>query len=132
MKAFAIELENRPGTVAEVLEAIAQRGINITSVGGTSAGGKGALALLTNDESGTRSALAAAGIEAREFDVVGVTLPHEPGTLATATRRLADAGVNLELLLPTDVSGSDVSVAIGVDKLDAAREALGELVTASA
>ena len=132
MKAFLIELEDRPGSAAQVFEIIAERGINITAVGGGSAAGKGALALLTNDEAGTRSALEAGGIQAREVDILSVTLRHEPGTLATATRRLADAGVSLQLLLPTGMSGSEVSVALGVDNLEAAREALGELVSAGA
>lgn len=127
MKAFVIELENRPGELARVTEAIAERGINITAVAGGTAGQKGAIGLMTNDEPGTKSALETAGIAAKAIEVIGINLAHQPGTLAAAARRLANAGVNIELLLPTDLEGSEVSVALGVDNIEKAREALGEL-----
>ena len=128
MKAFLIELENRPGGLARVAEALGDRGINITTIAGTTGGDRGAVALMTNDEPGTTSALEAAGLSARSIDVIGVSLAHQPGTLAAAVRRLADSGINIELLLPTDVEGSEVAVAIGVTDVEAARRALGELV----
>ena len=132
MKAFLIDLENTPGTLARVAEALGERGINITTIAGTTSGDRGAVALMTNDEPGTGSALQAAGLSAREIDVIGVPLAHQPGTLAAAVRRLADAGINIELLLPTDVEGPEVAVAIGVGDIEAARRALGDLVSAGA
>ena len=130
MKAFLIDLENKPGGLARIAEALGERGINITSVAGTTSGERGAAALMTNDEPGTTSALQAAGLSAREIDVIGVSLAHQPGTLAGALRRLANADINVEVLLPTDVEGPEVAVAIGVTDLEAARQALGELVAA--
>ena len=130
MKAFLIELENRPGGLARIAEALGDRGINITTIAGTTSGDRGAAALMTNDEPGTTSALQAAGLSAREVDVIGVSLAHQPGTLAAAVRRLANAGINIELLLPTDVEGPEVAVAIGVTDVEGARRALGELVAA--
>ncbi len=132
MKALIIDLENTPGALARVTGALGDRGINITTVGGTTSGDRGALGLMTNDEPGARSALEAAGIAAREIDVIGVSLAHRPGTLADAARRLGEAGVNIELLLPTDVEGEDVAVVFGVADVDAARRALGDLVEARA
>ena len=131
MKAFLVDLENQPGQLARLSEALGERGINITGIGGAaSSGGSSTIGLLTNDEPGTRSALEGAGFSVREMDVVGITLPNQPGTLAGAARRLANAGINIELLLPTGIQGSDVNVAIGVADVEAAREALGELTSA--
>ena len=130
MKAFLIELENRPGGLARIAEALGDRGVNITTIAGTTSGDRGAVALMTNDGPGTTSALQAAGVTAREIEVIGVSLAHQPGTLAAAVRRLANAGINVELLLPTDVEGPEVAVAIGVTDAEAARQALGELVAA--
>ncbi len=131
MKAFLIELENSPGMLARVAETLGERGINITTIGGAASGDRGAIGLMTNDEPGTVSALEGAGIQARQIDVIGVSLAHQPGTLGQAVRRLADAGVNIELLLPTDVEGPEVAVAIGVADIEAARRALGDLVGAA-
>jgi hypothetical protein len=126
MNAFIIELENKPGSLAQVAEALGERGINITSISGVTAGTAGALGLLTNDESATRDVLRAAGISAREIGLVSVSLENKPGSLGGIARKLADAGVNVELLLGTGMSGSNVTVALGVDDVEAAQRAIGQ------
>jgi hypothetical protein len=125
MNAFIVELENRPGELARLAEAVGQRGINITAIAAVAAG-NGGIGLLTNDEAGTREALQAAGISVREIGLVSVNLEHRAGTLAEVARKLADAGVNVELLLATGMSGSNVSIAVGVDDVEAAQRVVGQ------
>jgi hypothetical protein len=132
MNAFIIELENKPGGLATVAEALAERGINIENIAGTTCGTDGVIAIITNDETGARSALQGKGITIREIELISASLDNRPGTLADAARRIANAGVNIELLLPTGMEGNKVSVAFGVDKADAARQALGNLASISA
>jgi hypothetical protein len=129
MKAFVIELENKPGGLATAAEALAERGINIENVAGVTCGTDGVIGLITNDEAGTRSALDGRGIGFREIELISAALENRPGTLGDAARRLASAGINIELLLPTGMEGGKVSVAFGVDDASAARQALGELAT---
>ncbi|MDQ3871451.1 MAG: ACT domain-containing protein [Chloroflexota bacterium] len=132
MIAYIVELEDRPGELARIAEAIAGRGINIVSGAGVGLGGPGAVGLLTNDEEGTRSALDQAGCSYRQTQIVPISLPDRPGALADAARRLADAGVNVDLLIPTRIGGEgNVTVGIGVQDVEKARSALGELATAS-
>ena len=126
MNAFVVELENRPGELARLAEAIGQRGINITAIGAVTSGTAGGIGLLTNDESGTREALKAAGITVKEIGLVSVSLEHRAGTLAEVARKLADAGVNVDLLLPTGMSGSNVTIALGVDDVEAAQRVIGQ------
>ena len=126
MNAFVVELENRPGELARLAEAIGQRGINITAIGAVTSGTAGGIGLLTNDESGTREALKAAGITVKEVGLVSVSLEHKAGTLAEVARKLADAGVNVDLLLPTGMSGSNVTIALGVDDVEAAQRVVGQ------
>lgn len=128
MNAFIVELPNKPGELARITEAIAQKGIDITSFSGATCGDTGSVALLTNDEAGTRSTIQAAGFKAREIEVVPTSLENRPGTLAEAARRLADAGVNIEAALPTGMSGSNVVVAFATSDPAKARQALGEKV----
>ena len=68
----------------------------------------------------------------REVSAVMAELEDMPGKVADAARRLGDAGVNIELLAPLGMSGQKVTVAIGVDKVEEARTALGDLVSAGA
>ncbi|MGH2427872.1 MAG: ACT domain-containing protein [Candidatus Limnocylindria bacterium] len=129
MNAFVVELDNRPGELARLAELCADKGINIIAISAAATGSSGAIGIATNDEAGTRSALDAASISYREIELVSAGLEDRPGTLAQATRRLADAGVNIELVMATGRSGSRVDVAFGVDDATKAREALGEMVT---
>jgi hypothetical protein len=132
MNAFIVELENRPGELARVTEAIAEKGINITGASGATVGSQGALSIITNDESGTRSALQGVGCTFREIALVSASLEDRPGTLAAAARRLGDAGVNIETLFMTGMEGGKIQVAIGVSDAAAARNALGELAAVGA
>ena len=125
MNAFMVELTNKPGELARLAEAIAQKGINITSFAGATAGGNGAVVLTTNDESGTRNALAEMGSRTREIELVTARMEHVPGALAMVTKKLADAGINIEAALPMGMAGDNVSVAFATDNPMKAREILG-------
>lgn len=130
MRAFIIQAENRPGALADLAEALGQRGINITGVAGSTSGSTGAIALITNDDSGTRSILDERGADYRESELVAAGMEDKPGTLGDAARRLADRGVNIEAIMPTGMQGGRVTVAFAVDDVAAAREALGDMAMA--
>jgi hypothetical protein len=125
MNVFIVDLVNQPGQLAKISEAIARKGINITGMSGVTCGGSGAVALLTNDEPGTRKAFQEAGITSREMELVTTALEDKPGSLATLTRKLADAGVNIEAAMPVGMSGGKVSVAFATDQPAKARELIG-------
>jgi hypothetical protein len=129
MQWFIVEAANKPGEFARHASAIAQRGINLNNVICLGIGDRGGAAFYSTDEAGVRSALNEAGIAFREISVVEASLDDKPGTVADAAKRLGDAGVNIELIAPTAMDGRKVTVAFGVDKVDAARSALGSLVT---
>jgi hypothetical protein len=124
MNAFLVDLENQPGAFAKVAEAIAKKGVNITNVGGATCGDGGRAILMTADPAATRTALDAIGASFKELEVTETALRHEPGTLATATRRLADAGINVEAILPTGMTGNEVSVGFVTSNPAKAREIL--------
>jgi hypothetical protein len=132
MNAFIITLDNRPGSLADIAGALAEKGINIAGVAGATEGGTGTIALVTNDEAGTLSALEGAGARFRQVALASAALEDKPGTLADAARRLADAGVNIEAIFPTGMDAGKITVAFGVDNVEAAKTALGQLTGASA
>lgn len=125
MIAFIVDLQDKPGELARVSEAIARKGINITGFTGATAGGRGAVMLVTNDEEGTRRALADAGCEVRESELVTASLEHQPGSLAATARKLADAGINISGAMPVGMSDNKVSIAFATDQPAKARELLG-------
>jgi hypothetical protein len=125
MNVFIVDLVNQPGQLAKISEAIARKGINITGISGVTCGGSGAVALLTNDEPGTRKAFEDAGIRARELELVTTSIEDKPGTLAAVTKKLADAGINIETAMPVGMAGGKVSLAFATDQPQKAREILG-------
>jgi hypothetical protein len=132
MHTFIIELEDQPGTLAALAAALGGEGINIIGIAGSTWGGSGAVAIITNDDDGTRALLEGRGFSYRESELVAASLEDRPGSLADAARRLADHGVNIQALMLTGMQSGRVTVAFAVDIPAAAREALGDLATAGA
>ena len=126
MIAFLVELENRVGSSAEVAEAIAERGINITGGAGVACGGSGQLALTTNDEAGTRRLLVGRGYKFREIELVPITLADTPGTFARACRALAEAKINIEAAFVMGASGDRNTMAFATDDPARARSILSQ------
>src|SRR5258708_2645164 len=100
MKDLAIELENRPGALAEMGEALGRAGVSIEGGGVWVVNGTGVGHFLFQDGTAARKALEAAGIRVvAERDVVVQRLKQAvPGQLGLLTRRMAEAGVNIEVL----------------------------------
>ena len=130
MRAFIINAENRPGALADLAEALSERGINISGVAGAAWDDSGTIGLITNDDAGTRSVLDGRNAAYREVDLVAAGMEDKPGTLGMAARKLAERGVNIEAIMPTGMQGTKVTVAFAVDDAAAAREALGDLALA--
>ncbi len=101
MKDLEIIFENRPGALAEMGEALGKAGVNVEGGGVWSCeGGKQSIAhFLFEDGEAARKALEAAGIRVvAEREVVTLRLRQgEPGQLGSLARRMADAGVNIEV-----------------------------------
>ena len=100
MKDLAIALENRPGALAEMGEALGRAGVSVEGGGAWVVKGKGEAHFLFADGAAARRALEAAGIKVlAERDVLVQRLKQDvPGQLGLLTRRMAEAGVNIEVL----------------------------------
>lgn len=128
MKAFVVATEDRPGELAQIGEAMGRAGVNITALAGLTDEGSGLVGFLVSDEAGARGALRAAGIAARELDVIEVALADAPGSLARAARKLATAGINVEFILSTGVTHGKGTGVLAVSDARKARSLLGDLV----
>lgn len=105
-------LENKPGSLATMGEVLKEAGININGMCGFLVDGKGEIHILVKKGSAARQVLVNAGIEARKVRPMLVRkLENIPGTLEKAVRKLADAGVNIDLMY----LASDNRIVLGVD-----------------
>ena len=100
MKDLSIVLEDRPGALAEMGEALGRAGVSIEGGGAWVVGGRGTAHFLFEDGTSARRALEAAGIRVlAEREVLTQRLRQDvPGQLGLLKRRMAEAGVNIEVL----------------------------------
>ncbi len=131
MQVFLVDLKNKPGELARVTEAIAEKGVNITGISGATCSNSGRAAFMTADEATTRTALKGAGFTYTELEATDTALRHEPGSLAKAARRLADAGINIEALLPIGMEGNEIHVAFVTSEPAKAKQVLSAAGIAS-
>jgi hypothetical protein len=129
MSAFTVELDNQPGELARLCEAMASSGVNLLLCA-TTHGGSGVVAFIADDEAAAQAVLDGAGIGYLMRPAVTVRMENLPGAGAAAFRKLADAGVNVDLLLPVRISEEEFYAVICADDGAAAERALaGQVVS---
>lgn len=99
MKDLEIEFEDRPGALADIGEALARAGIGIEGGASWRSGARHTAHFLFHDGDAAERVLAEAGVRVvAKRDVVAQQLRHHtPGQLGELGRRMADAGVNIEV-----------------------------------
>ena len=127
MSVFTVDLANQPGELARLCEAMAGRGINLVLSAIAREDG-GTVAFIADDEAGAREVLDGAGLQYAMRPALTIRMENQPGTGAATYRKLANAGVNADLLLPVRVSDALFFAVICVDDQDKARQALGAQV----
>jgi hypothetical protein len=119
---LVIDIENSPGALAEVAAAISDAGVNIAAATCISDGSRAELHILVPHAGAARHLLAISHVGVtREREVVVVNVADRPGVLADLTRKIARAGVNLDLVYVATQN----RVVFGAQDVDALREALG-------
>jgi hypothetical protein len=117
-------LDDRPGELARLGEVAGAAGINIDGFAAFTGDGRGVVHVLVADDrlDGLRTALGAAGMAvADEREVLVVNVADEPGAMGDIARRLADAGVNVDLSYTTF---GGVRLVFGTEDIRLARSVL--------
>lgn len=117
-----IRVANEPGMLARVAAAVSDAGVNLAAATCTRPGESAELHVLVKHAEAAKHALAIAGLAVTaEREVVVVETDDRPGALADLARKVAAAGVNLDLLY----LATGTRVVFGSPDLPALREALG-------
>ena len=96
---LVIDVENTPGALAQVAAAISDAGVNIAAATCIGSGERAELHILVPHAEAARHSLAISHLAVtREREVVVVDVEDRPGVLADLTRRIAKAGVDLDLV----------------------------------
>ena len=119
-KDLTIHLGDNPGALAKVGEALGKAGVNIEGICGVTVGGKGIIHVLVADPTKARRALEANHVDvATETEILMLEVEDRPGALGNIARRLASAGVNLQLAY----MATSTRLVVGADDLAKARAA---------
>ena len=119
---LVIDIENSPGALAEVAAAISDAGVNIAAATCIGTGEKAELHILVPHAEAAKHSLAISHLAvSREREVVVVDIEDRPGVLADLTRKIARAGIDLDLVYVATRN----RVVFGAEDLDALRAALG-------
>ena len=96
---LVIDIDNTPGALAEVAAAISDAGINIAAATCIGPGDRAELHILVPHAESARHLLGISHLAvSREREVVVVDVEDRPGVLADLTRKIAKAGVDLDLV----------------------------------
>ena len=96
VKEFTIRLEDRPGTLGKLCQALAEEDVNILAYQQfPHEKGKGSVRLVLDNSAKAKTVLDRQRTDYTETEVAQVKLAHRPGELARAASRLGDAGINI-------------------------------------
>ncbi len=94
-KEFTIRMEDRPGTLGKVCQALADRGVNILAFQSFPTGGESLVRFVADNPTTAKTILDMQRLSYTEAEVAQVKLPHRPGELARAASRLGEANINI-------------------------------------
>jgi len=92
---FVVQLNNQPGSLAVLAEALAARGVDLRAIGGGGIGDTGHVIMTTADDDATKAVLEEGGYAYVEGESIIAEVGDRPGGMAGVARDLSEAGVNI-------------------------------------
>ena len=130
MTQLSVHMENRPGALAELTEALVDAGVNLKAIAVPDTGEFGTVRILPEDVMEARAALQEADFAHAAVDVLAVELPHRPGALAQVARLLADENIVIRYVYATIGSKDETSLCVvHVDDIQRAKDVLVKKLT---
>ena len=110
-KELTIVTPNKPGTLAQVLRAVAGAGVNLIAIDSSSGYDLNMVRLVTTDPQATARVLEKIKYQVTEADVLGVTILDKPGLMARVAGTFGKAKININYMYATAaVSGQEAMV----------------------
>ena len=124
---LALSIENHPGALADLLEEVAEKEINVIAIEAEAQGDFGSVRILTDDPAQAAAVLREGGHDVIEAEAIVLEMPNEPGQLARVARKLADGNVNVVSLFGSapKTKGGKTQILLRVANSPKARKVLG-------
>lgn len=98
VKQISVFIENKPGTMVSITDALGKSGIDIRAVSLADTQDFGILRLIVNDTEKARSALVGIGCVTSVTDVIAAEIPDTPGAMTGMVHLLAENNINIEYM----------------------------------
>lgn len=122
---ISVFLEDQPGTLSAVAFLLGRHGVNIYALSLAEGLGHGYVRMVVDKPARALQVLRKAEELTLERDVLLLELSNTPGSLGKVTRKLGQAGINIEYAYCA--GGPSVSHGLVVVRVDDTRKALGIL-----
>lgn len=124
-KQIGFSLPNKIGLMADVAEALAEAKINIEAICAYEMEDEGYFMLVTDDSAKAKKALSRLSKEILSDDVFYVEVPNKPGQLGTVSRKLSEAGIDVQYIYGSPGKGRTAVLVFKTDNDRKAMKALG-------
>ena len=108
---FLVMAEHKPGTLALICSELAKVAINITAIMAAH-DQPGGIRIVATPVVTARKVLDQLGIAYKEEEAVAVRLSDKPGALGKVTRKLGDAGINIDYAYGSIVKGENRALVV--------------------
>lgn len=123
---ISVFLENRTGTLAEVLATLTENNINVRAMSVAETADFGVLRFIVNHPDAVEKVLRQAQFAVRITPVLTVVLDDIPGSLLGRIQKLSSAGINIEYFYAFAVVGTEKArIVMKVDALEQAQQLIG-------
>ena len=122
---LAIFMENRPGMLARICQALAQAGVNILALSILDTVDHAIIRMLVDKPKEAEQVLLRLHAMVQCHDVVFMDVPNQVGALAKVAEQLAAAGINIEYAYCTTAIGNGIgAIVLRTNDLEATINAL--------
>lgn len=124
---LSVFLENRPGTLVEVLSVLKERGINLRALALADTADFGIMRIIVHEPDQVERILHEAGFTVRITLVMAIDMQDHPGGLFSPVATLGAAGINIEYMYAFAAnSDQGAKVILKVDDVERAETIMAE------
>ena len=105
VKQISFSIRNRVGLLSEITSALASAKVNIHTISAYEQEKNARFILIVDSNSKASKTLAKLKIKAKEEDMVAVEMPNKVGELQKVSKKITDAGININYMYGTTGTG---------------------------
>jgi hypothetical protein len=119
---ITVFLENRLGILADLCAHLCDRGVNIRAMAVLDGADAGTGRLVADNPDLAKEVLSSAGVAYTTANCLALEMPNNPGGFAGIARTLSRAGVNIDYIYASTLSGTTRALGIfGVSDIERAK-----------